>query len=343
MPPAVDDRDAGTRPPPDIGIVVPMYNERENVGPLVLAVQQAMDGFGRSYQLLLVDDGSSDGTTEAIIAAEQAYPNVQGVFLARNYGQSTALQAGFDTTQAPIVVSLDGDLQNDPADIPWMVETLEKEDLDVLCGWRRNRQDAPVRKAFSWLANRIICRLTHSEMHDFGCTLKVYRRDSLALTRLYGELHRFLPALLGEVGANIKEVSVTHNPRRHGRSKYGLDRTFRVILDVFLIMFLRKYLQRALHLFGGLGLMCLIPGLLIWMYLTSLKFMMGEDIGDRPLLMVGTLLILSGIILIGQGLLGELVGRLVYTAGGRAQYHLKLPRKLHKLREAQTPTSAGEP
>ncbi|TVR96099.1 MAG: glycosyltransferase [Rhodospirillales bacterium] len=320
-----------------IGVVVPMYNEKDNVRPLVEAVDQALSRFGRPYELLLVDDGSTDGTTEAIIDAEASFPSVRGVFLARNYGQATALQAGFDATSAPIVVSLDGDLQNDPSDIPWMIETLENEDLDVLCGWRRNRQDAPVRKAFSWLANRIICRLTDSDLHDFGCTLKVYRRDSLALTRLYGELHRFMPALLGEVGANIKEVVVTHNPRRHGRSKYGLDRTFRVILDVFLIVFLRKYLQRALHLFGGVGLMCLIPGALIWTYLGFLKIVLGEDIGHRPLLMVGTLLILSGIILIGQGLLGELVGRLVYEAGGRAQYHLKLSRKVGKLRSRRPP------
>ncbi len=321
-----------------LSIVVPMYNEAECVAPLIARLREVLAAYGRSYEIVLIDDGSTDGTTRAILAAAQADPHVRGVFLARNYGQSTAMQAGFDTAWGDVIVTMDGDLQNDPADIPHLIRLLEERDVDVVSGWRQDRQDGALRKLFSRLANRLISRMTGVRLNDYGCSLKVYRRDLLVRTRLYGELHRFLPALLSEVGAEIVEVPVVHHPRRFGSSKYGLDRTLRVVLDLMLVMFFRRYIQRPLHIFGGAGLMCMVPGGLILAYLTALKIVTGADIGGRPLLSMGILLVVVGVVLIGQGLLGELTGRLLHEAGGRAQYHLKSLRKLHR----ETPPKTAE-
>jgi glycosyltransferase involved in cell wall biosynthesis len=321
-----------------LSIVVPMYNEVECVAPLIARLREVLAAYGRSHEIILVDDGSGDGTTQAILAAEQADERVRGVFLARNYGQSTAMQAGFDVARGDVVVTMDGDLQNDPADIPRLIRLLEERDVDVVSGWRQDRQDEPLRKLFSRLANRLISRMTGVKLNDYGCSLKVYRRELLVRTRLYGELHRFLPALLSEVGAEIVEVPVVHHPRRFGSSKYGLDRTMRVVLDLLLVMFFRRYIQRPLHIFGGAGLICIVPGGLILIYLTLLKLLAGASIGGRPLLSLGVLLVVVGVVLIGQGLLGELTGRLLHEAGGRAQYHLKSPRKLHN----EAPPTAAE-
>lgn len=315
-------------PPPRLSAVVPAYNERGNIAELVARLRAALRLCHRPFEILLVDDGSSDGTACAIQQAEAAYAEVRGIYLARNYGQSTAMQAGFDAALGELIVTLDSDLQNDPADIPRLVALLEEQDVDLVSGWRKDRRDPSLRKLFSRIANRLIARLTGVPLHDFGCSLKVYRRDVLERTRLYGEMHRFLPALLSEVGAQVGELVVGHSPRQYGRSKYRLDRTFRVLLDLCLVIFLRKYLQRPLHLFGGTGFACLIPGLSILVYLSGLKLFAGADIGDRPLLTFGTLLVLVGIMLIGQGLLGELISRLLYESGRRPQYHIKRIRKL---------------
>ena len=320
-----------------LSIVVPMYNEAECVVPLIARLREVLSAYERSYEVILIDDGSSDGTAQAILAVARADAHVRGIFLARNYGQSTAMQAGFDSALGIVVVTMDGDLQNDPADIPRLIRLLDERDVDVVSGWRQDRQDGALRKLFSRIANRLISRMTGVRLNDYGCSLKVYRRDLLVRTRLYGELHRFLPALLSEVGAEIVEVPVVHHPRRFGSSKYGLDRTVRVVLDLMLVMFFRRYIQRPLHVFGGAGLMCIIPGGLILSYLATLKIVTGADIGGRPLLSLGILLVVVGIVLIGQGLLGELTGRLLHEAGGRAQYHLKSPRKLQH--DALPPTA----
>ena len=321
-----------------LSIVVPMYNEAECVAPLMTRLREVLTAYGRSYEVLLVDDGSNDGTTQAILAAERSDERVRGIFLARNYGQSTAMQAGFDAARGDMVVTMDGDLQNDPADIPRLIRLIEDRNVDVVSGWRQDRQDDPLRKLFSRLANRLISRMTGVRLNDYGCSLKVYRRELLVRTRLYGELHRFLPALLSEVGAEIVEVPVVHHPRRFGSSKYGLDRTMRVVLDLLLVMFFRRYIQRPLHVFGGAGLMCIVPGGLVLTYLALLKLLTGASIGGRPLLSLGVLLVVVGVVLIGQGLLGELTGRLLHEAGGRAQYHLKSPRKL----QHETPPTAAD-
>jgi len=323
----------------DISIVVPMFNERETVPTLVAHIDEALAGFGRDYEIILVDDGSHDGTTQKIIEAEGASPRVRGIYLVRNYGQSTAMQAGFDASLGEIIVTMDGDLQNDPADIPRLIKLLEERNADVISGWRRDRKDTPARKLFSRIANRLISGMTGVRLNDYGCSLKVYRRDLLAQTRVYGELHRFLPALLNDVGADVIEVEVSHHPRRFGKSKYALDRTFRVVLDLILIIFFRRYIQRPLHVFGGAGLMCMLPGGLILAYLATLKIFAGTDIAGRPLLTLGVMLFVVGIVMVGQGLLGELTGRLLHEAGGRPQYHLKSPRKMATAKSYRNPTA----
>ena len=308
---------------PSLSVIVPVFNEAGSIVALAEDLIDRLRGMGYPFDLILVDDASTDATGRELRALAERFPEIRPRFLARTYGQSTAMQCGFDASDADIVVTLDGDLQNDPADIPMMVERLLKEDLDVVSGWRRNRQDPPLRKALSRVANRIIARLTGVRLHDFGCSLKVYRRELLSRTRIYGEMHRFLPALLGEVGARVAESEVKHKPRIHGRSKYSLDRTFRVLLDMVFVVFLRKYLQRPLHFFGGAGLHCLIPGSVGLGYLVMLKLFAGEDIGTRPLLILSALLIRVGVILICQGLVGEVISRILFEAGKRPQYYLK--------------------
>lgn len=333
-----------------LSAVVPMYNEARNVGALIEELEEVLESIGRPWEIVLVDDGSSDGTTAEIARHAKSDSRIQGVYLVRNYGQSTAMQAGFDAARGEAVVTLDGDLQNDPRDIPKLLQVLEDEGVDLVSGWRKSRKDPFVRRMFSRVANHILSYFTQVRLHDFGCSLKVYRRDVLEKIQVYGELHRFLPALIAEVGGEIREVIVNHRPRHSGVSKYSLDRTLRVILDLILILFLRKYLQRAMHIFGGIGLACLVPGMGILAYLFVVKVVFGQSIGDRPLLTLGMLMVLVGIILIGQGLLGELMGRLLMEAGQRQQYHLLTERRLLRLLEGRSdaktnplPSSASTP
>lgn len=328
---------AGVSKPVDLSIVVPIYNERENLELLVCQINEALSSWHGSYEVILVDDGSDDGSERVLSSLAEAQPNLRPVFLARRYGQSTAMQAGFDASQGQLIVTLDGDLQNDPADIPRLINLLENAGVDVVCGWRRNRQDPWLRSSVSAVANWIIAFFTSVKLHDYGCTLKVYRREFIERTRLYGELHRFLPALLSEVGAKTIEEPVNHRPRRFGTSKYGFSRTLRVTLDLMLIVFLRKYLQRPLHVFGGTGLLFGICGVFILLYLSLEKIIFGQDIGDRPMLTLGTLLVVTGVTLLGQGLLGELISRLIMELGSRRQYNLKTQRQLPARRSDVPP------
>lgn len=322
---------ADSRTPVEISVIVPMYNEVENVELLVQGIMDTLRPLNRSLEVILVDDGSTDETLREIATAAEQHEEVHGLYLARNYGQSTALQAGFNASSGNIVVTLDGDLQNDPSDIIRLLEVYETTGVDVVCGWRKNRQDPLVRKFFSRIANYLISHATNVPLHDFGCTLKVCAREVLDRTQLYGELHRFLPALLAEVGADVKEIEVTHHPRRHGQSKYRLDRTFRVFLDLLMVLFFRRYIQRPLHVFGGIGIMALLPGLLILGYLTGIKLIAGSDIGERPLLTLGVLLVLVGVIMIGQGLLGEMINRRSAKADTGTRYYLRSTRRVEQI------------
>ena len=309
-------------PAPDVSIVVPIYNEVENLPDLVERIAQAMAGGALSFELLAVDDGSTDGSRQVLRELAVGRPWLRPVFLVRNYGQSSALQAGFDRVRGRYVVTLDADLQNEPGDIPLLLERLETDpDVDMVSGWRKDRQDAELsRKLPSRIANRLISRATGVHLHDYGCALKAYRRPIIDRIRLYGELHRFIPSLAKEAGARIAEVPVRHHARTRGVSKYGIDRTFRVILDLILIVFFMRYRQRPLHAFGGLGLWLATPGMLILGWLFMLK-LLGEDIGGRPLLLAGVMLVLMGAQMIAAGLIGELLTRISHETGGAPQFH----------------------
>ena len=312
-------------PRPAVSIVVPVYNEAENLHDLVDEVQQAMAAQPRSYELLLVDDGSRDGSRALLRELASKRPWLRPLSLIRNYGQSTALQAGFDHARGDYIVTLDGDLQNDPAEIPRLLALLDADpEIDVVSGWRRERHDkALTRRLPSRIANRIISAVTGVHLHDYGCALKAYRRDVIANLRLYGEMHRFIPALAVEAGGRLVEVPVRHRPRTRGQSKYGLGRVGRVLLDLMWVKFLMRFLQRPLHAFGGLGLALLAPGAAMLAWLAFDKLVLGNDIGGRPLLMLGVLLALVGVQLVATGLIGEVLTRIYHEPHGRRQYGLR--------------------
>jgi len=322
---------------PHVSIVIPVYNEEENLPDLVERVGLALEPSGRSFELICVDDGSRDDSAAVLAQLTDGRPWLKPLFLIRNYGQSAALQAGFDAARGDIIATLDGDLQNDPADIPGLLQLLdERPDVDVISGWRKDRQDKTLsRKIPSVIANGIISRVTGVRLHDYGCALKLYRAQVIRDLKLYGELHRFIPALAAEVGANIIEVPVRHHARTRGQSKYGIDRTVRVILDLLWIKFFIRFLHRPIQAFGGLGLGMLSIGLLILAWLTFDKLALGHDIGGRPLLLLGVLLALIGVQLVATGVLGELLTRIYHEPEGRPQYVLRLaPRARRRPRSA---------
>ena len=321
---------------PDVSIVIPLHDEVENLPDLVERVREAMTSAHLAFELVCIDDGSTDGTDRLLLELAGTRPWMVPVVLARNYGQSTALQAGFERARGRYIVTLDGDLQNDPADIPALVDRLERDpDVDMISGWRQQRQDKALsRRLPSMIANRLISRATGVRLHDYGCALKAYRRHIIERITLYGELHRFIPSLAREAGARIIEVPVRHHARTRGQSKYGIDRTFRVILDLILMVFFMRFRQRPLHAFGGLGLWMLAPGLgmLGWLLLLKLA---GEDIGQRPMLLAGVILVLAGMQLIVAGLTGELLIRLYHAGGLRPQYHVRPAEQARPLPPAQ--------
>jgi glycosyltransferase involved in cell wall biosynthesis len=309
-----------------LSVVVPLYNEEENVAPLVEQLHEALAGIGRPWELLLVDDGSSDATAErALRARADSGEHIRVVGLQRNFGQTAAMQAGIDHARGEVICTLDGDLQNDATEIPAMVERLLKEDLDLLVGWRRNRKDDPLRMFLSRVANRIIGRVTGVRLHDYGCSLKVYRTSVLRHIRLYGEMHRFIPAWIAGAThpSRIAEQEVAHHPRTSGTSKYGLSRAWRVVLDLLSVYFFMRYRARPGHFFGSIGLVFGVIGGLILVYLTLLKFSTGVDIGDRPLLLFGILLLLIGIQLLTTGVLAEMATRTYYESTSVRPYVLR--------------------
>src|SRR5690349_21475995 len=313
-----------------VSVVIPVYNEEENLPELAERVGAALARSGRDFEVILVDDGSRDHSAAVLAELAATRPWLKPLYLIRNYGQSAALQAGFDAAEGEIIVTLDGDLQNDPDDIPPLLELLDaRPDVDVISGWRKDRQDRTVsRKIPSAAANALISRVTGVRLHDYGCALKLYRAEVIRDLRLYGELHRFIPALAAEVGAKIVEVPVRHHARTRGKSKYGIDRTFRVLLDLLWIKFLMRFLHRPLQAFGGVGLGLGAVGFIILAWLTVEKLALGKDIGGRPLLLLGVLLVLIGVQLIATGLIGELLTRIYHEPQGRPQYLLRRqPRK----------------
>ncbi len=306
-----------------LSLVVPVYNEVESLPRLIEAIEANVAPLGLSYELVCVDDGSSDGSTEFLKKEAELNPNLKAIILRRNYGQTAAMAAGFKYSQGQVVITLDGDLQNDPTDIPVLLEQLG-QGYDVVSGWRKNRQDAALTRLLpSRIANWLISKLTGVQLHDYGCSLKAYRAELVADMKLYGELHRFLPALAFIEGARITEIPVSHHARQFGRSKYGLDRTFRVVMDLLTISFIKKFLTRPMHVFGLLGLLSFSLGITIGGYLSFLRLALGESIGERPLLILAVLLTLTGIQLFCFGLLAELSMRTYHESQDRPIYRVR--------------------
>ena len=293
---------------PFLSVVIPVYNEEDNVILLSERVKEALTGY--DYELILVDDGSTDNTIRNARAIND--PKLVLIELKKNYGQSLALAAGIDYASGDYIITLDGDLQNDPLDIPIIIETLEEGDYDVVTGIRQKRKDNFVRTIPSKIANYMVRKATKMDIKDNGCALKVFTRETAKDLNLYGEMHRFINLLAFLNGARIAQVPVRHHARQFGQSKYGLGRTFKVINDLTLIIFMRKYMQRPIHLFGNAGLISLSLGSLIMLWLLIVKFVFGEDIGTRPLLIVGVVLLLAGIQLITMGIVVDLLMRTYY-------------------------------
>ena len=307
----------------DVSLVIPVYNEEDNLAPLYQKIKEVMDSLGRDYEVIFVDDGSQDKSPQILDSLAQKDPRVKVIHFRRNFGQTAALAAGFEMAQGEVVITLDADLQNDPSDIPRLLEKME-EGYDVVSGWRKDRQDPFLSRTLpSLVANWLISKVTGVELHDYGCTLKAYRREVVKELNLYGELHRFLPALASWMGVKIAEIPVTHHPRRFGKSKYGITRTFRVILDLILVQFLLRYSTRPIRIFGGGGLISLILGMALGLYLSVVKIFFHHRIGNRPLLILAVLLIILGIQLLSLGILGEFLTRIYYEGQNKKPYVIK--------------------
>ena len=303
----------------ELSVVITVFNEEENIRPLLTAVRSALGGI--DYEMILVDDGSEDKTVSRVL--EMADDRTVLVQLRKNYGQSTAMTAGIDHSTGQYVALLDGDLQNDPCDIPGMLQLLKAEDWDVVAGNRKNRKDGFwLRKIPSRIANALIRRMTGVHIRDYGCTLKVFKREIAGELGLYGELHRFIPVLAKLQGARITQVDVQHHPRLHGKSKYGLNRTFKVMSDLVLMVFMRKYMQKPMHLFGPIGFISFGIGAAINIYLLVLKIM-GRDIWGKPLMILGLILLLAGIQFITIGIVADINTRTYYESQQKKTYAVR--------------------
>ncbi|MCE5387092.1 MAG: glycosyltransferase family 2 protein [Acidithiobacillus sp.] len=307
---------------PQLSVVIPLYNEVESIDALLPALRQALEG--ADVEIIIVDDGSRDGSAAALDRAQADWSEVLTVIhLQRNFGQTAAMQAGIDAAQGEVIVTLDADLQNDPQDILPLAERLLRENLDVVAGWRKNRQDGLfLRKIPSRIANRLIRRLTGVKLHDYGCTLKAYRASVLHGVRLYGEMHRFIPAWLSTLTYTdrIVEVPVRHHPRRAGKSKYGITRTFRVLVDLLFVKFFLGYSQRPMHFFGVVGLFSLLLGTGMLVYLLVDKFVEGAAISGRPMLIAGVLFFLGGLQFLNTGIVAEMLSRIYFESQGKTTY-----------------------
>lgn len=312
--------DYAEQPAPRISIVIPLYNEEESIPNLWKALDEAISNYGQPAEVIVIDDGSKDRSFALLrkIAAKDSRFTI--IRFRRNFGQTAGFAAGFAQARGEVVITMDADLQNDPMDIPRLMAKID-EGYDIVSGWRKDRKDRFIdRKLPSMMANRLISNVTDVSLHDYGCSLKAYRRDVLQHVHLYGELHRFIPALASQVGGTVTEVPVNHRARQFGRSKYGISRTIRVMLDLITVWFLGTYSTRPIHVFGTLGLASAAMGVLIGLFLTFLKIFFHEDIGNRPLLLLAVLLVVIGVQLITMGLLGEMITRTYYESQNKPIY-----------------------
>lgn len=307
----------------DISVVVPLYNEEDNVQLLYEEIKGVLDTMAEQAEIVFVDDGSRDTTLAKLEAIQAGDDHVRVVSLRRNFGQTAAMTAGFDHARGGVIITMDGDLQNDPHDIPQLVGKLN-EGYDVVTGWRYDRQDPFLsRKLPSQLANRLISRVTGVGLHDYGCTLKAFRREVIDNINLYGEMHRFIPAIASGMGISFTEVKVNHRARRFGTSKYGISRTIRVVLDLITVKFMLSYATRPLHVFGTVGVVSSLLGVLIALILTVQRQLYGIGLANRPLLLLAVLLIFMGIQFITIGLLAELVVRTYHESQKKPIYYVR--------------------
>jgi glycosyltransferase involved in cell wall biosynthesis len=306
-----------------LSIVIPLFNEEGNIEPLYREIRGALDGLGVEYEILAIDDGSTDDSFTILKRVHEEDPRVRVIRFRRNFGQTAAFAAGFDAARGEIVVTLDADLQNDPVDIPRLLAKME-EGYDVVSGWRVERRDPFLtRRLPSMVANRLISELTGVQLHDYGCSLKAYRREVVKNIRLYGELHRFIPALASWMGVQVTEIPVNHRPRKFGRTKYGLSRTIRVFLDLLTVRFLLSYSTRPIQIFGLLGFLSFLIGGALLAYLGFVRVVLQQPIADRPLVLFAILLTMVGVQLVTMGLLGELVVRTYHESQGKPIYAVR--------------------
>lgn len=309
-----------TRTHPDLSVIIPIYNEEESIPLLVKRLFPILDGLSRSYEVLAVNDGSSDNSQNVLEAQAAINPRLKVIRFRRNAGQTAAMMAGIDYALGVIIITLDADLQNDPDDIPMMLDELEKG-FDVVSGWRKDRKDAKIRRNFvSRIANRLISVVTGVHLNDYGCTLKVYRKEVLSGMRLYGEMHRFVPVYASWMGARVKEVPVQHHARAFGQSKYGLNRIFKVILDLMVIKFFSRYLVKPIYVFGGAAAFFIISSMLSFVWMVVLKLGFGVSMIQTPLPILSAILFLLGIMTFLMGILAEIMVRTYFESQGRVPY-----------------------
>jgi glycosyltransferase involved in cell wall biosynthesis len=316
---------------PELSLVIPIRNESPNIGELYRDLTDVLERWGHSYEVLAVDDGSTDDSFDLLCRLQARDGRWRIIRFRRNFGQTAAFAAGFKEAKGRLIATSDGDLQNDPRDLPEMIRRID-EGYDIVCGWRKDRQDPWLtRRLPSELANKLISVSTGVKLHDYGCSLKVFRADVVKPLKLYGEMHRFLPAIASEMGVTISEVVVNHRARRHGRSKYGLSRTFRVVLDLVTVKFLLSYSTRPLQMFGLIGVPIGLVGLLISAWLSYERLFGNESIANRPLLLLGVLLIFTGIQFVTMGLLAEIQARTYHESQDKPTYAIR------EIRESAEP------
>jgi len=308
--------------PMKVSVVIPIYNEEQNIEILYEKLKDALNNQPFSYELLFVDDGSNDNSLNILKDIQKSDKNVIVISFRKNFGQTAAFSAGFDYASGDVVVTIDGDLQNDPMDIPKLVAMMDE--YDIVSGWRKDRKDPFLsRRLPSQIANKLISLVTGVKLHDYGCSLKAYRKDVVSNIHLYGEMHRFIPAVASQYGVKIAEVVTTHHPRLYGKSKYGISRTFKVLLDLIMIKFFQTFFTKPLRAFGPIGLGSFFVGLLLAIKLTIEKLFWGKDIGGRPLLILSVLLIIVGFQLIAMGILGEFLVRIYFEGQNKKTYYVK--------------------
>jgi glycosyltransferase involved in cell wall biosynthesis len=304
----------------DISVIIPTYNEEENVEKLYDELIRVLHSLKRAYEIIFVDDRSTDKTYSRLLELHKRDPLVKIIRLRTNFGQSAAMKAGFDHAKGERIITMDADLQNDPNDIPALLAKMEEDDLDVVCGWRYNRQDPMMKRFFSKISNRLRTFLTQETIHDSGCTLRAYKKECINDIELYGELHRYIPAILFWKGYRVGEVRTNHRDRLYGQSKYNWKRIFKGFLDLLVITFWQKYSTRPMHIFGGVGIILGLIGFIISLYLVIERLFFGMSLSDRPLFIVGIMLVVIGVQFFAFGILADIMMKLYHDGTGRKNY-----------------------